>query len=110
MGGRKRDSCCEWSAPINSYRYLLKRGGGNCLKVPTMFYDAYDDPLCQTVLLKNSIPRSVMLVGQTSLEIVLHNLKIGLSIVLPGGCPGLIDILPYKTKSAHTDYRVPDFL
>ena len=52
----------------------------------------YDDPLCQTVLLINSISRSVMLVGKISPEIVLHNLKIGLSIVLPDDWPGLIDL------------------
>jgi hypothetical protein len=26
MRDRKKDSCCEWSAPVNSYRYLLKGG------------------------------------------------------------------------------------
>jgi len=32
MKDRKKASCCERSAPVNNYRYLLKSGKRNCFE------------------------------------------------------------------------------
>jgi len=45
---RKKASCCDWSAPVTIYRYLLESSRRSCFVFLVVFQVMYGDHLCQT--------------------------------------------------------------